>query len=76
MKIVKIEWNDHHSFSDWMTLQEIQEAEDVLNSTVGFLVEVTNDYYVVAGTFSLESASPYSSVTKILRATVQNYTEI
>lgn len=56
MKMVAVDWTDSHVETDWRSVTDAKKDAAVSHaltmSSVGYLVDETDDYLLLAGTFS------------------------
>lgn len=56
MKLVAVSWIDSHTDNDWKTVEnakrEASEASALMMRSVGYVVEETTEYVLLAGTWS------------------------
>lgn len=56
MRLVAVDWIDSHTDNDWKSLadakREAAESSALVMSSVGYLVEETDAYLLLAGTWS------------------------
>ncbi len=70
LPLVVIQWNDHNSQDDWFSSEEAKEnANPMIMSSVGWLVNETDEIYQVASSFSHED-NHFSMMMNIMKSAV------
>ena len=73
VRVVLIEWDDHMSVGDgsWIDLSELHDLEVVRCESVGFLLNETENYYLISQTNN--SIDSVVSPMMILKSCVKSY---
>ena len=76
LPLVVIQWNDHNSDDDWVNHKEAKErATPMIMSSVGWLVNETDEIYQIASTFS-HADNNLSMMMNIVKSAVVKTTNI
>lgn len=78
IKLVKVKWQDTMSESDWKDIDEIKKwakKERAICVSVGWLVERTKKYIVVAGSKGVNDED-YGDFIRIPRAIIKKITRL
>ena len=80
MKLVRIEWMDHFSFTEntWRTKDEYEDRESCAVTTVGWVLKETDNEYVIVSTWhkSEEFEDKFLGDMCILKGTVKSVKEL